>query len=147
MIICGENPVLLDSYCARLIGYDAGDIEYIKIAEQLGLGRIYGADTKTLELNADNKPVLSEAARGLAKRLSAHINENGACSACYSALISALNRAGHYRGEKICVGQGFRGKSGGFGCGNCASGFDKYVKGCPPSASEILGYLRKESCQ
>ncbi|MDR0223409.1 MAG: DUF362 domain-containing protein [Oscillospiraceae bacterium] len=140
MIICGQDPVLLDSYCAGLLGFDAADIDYIGIASDLGVGRLYGSETPVIELNADNKPSAPEPS-GLARRLSAHIDGDKACSACYSALISALNRAGRYRGGKICVGQGFRGKSGKLGCGDCASGFENYVKGCPPSAAEIAKWL------
>ena len=69
-----------------------------------------------------------------------------ACSACYSSLIYALSRNGvpkfSDKSEKIGIGQGFRGKSGRFGCGNCTSGFDKFVKGCPPKSTDIIGFLK-----
>jgi uncharacterized protein (DUF362 family) len=141
MILCGSDPLLLDSYCASLLGYSADEVGYIPIAAELGVGQLYGADTKITELNADRKPIIPDTGRGLAKRLAAYVNEDGACSACYSALISALNRTG-YRGEKVCVGQGFRGKSGNLGCGSCTGGFRKHVGGCPPTAAEIATFLR-----
>jgi len=146
MILCGQDPLLLDSYCASLLGYSAEEVGYIPIAAELGIGRLYGADTKIAELNADRKPLISDtgfsAMRGLAKRLAAYIEEESACSACYSALINALNRTG-YRGEKISVGQGFRGKPGEIGCGSCTAGFKKHVTGCPPTAAEVAKFLRE----
>ncbi|MCL2697345.1 MAG: DUF362 domain-containing protein [Oscillospiraceae bacterium] len=141
MIICGEDPLLLDSYCAALLGYSADEVGYISVAAGIGVGKLYGTDTKITELNADRKPIVSAGARGLAKRLSAFIDEDGACSACYSALISAINRTG-YKGVKICIGQGFRGKRGKLGCGNCAKNFEHYVRGCPPTAAQVAEFLR-----
>ncbi|MCL2020086.1 MAG: DUF362 domain-containing protein [Oscillospiraceae bacterium] len=142
MIICGEDPVLLDSYCAALIGYRADEIGYIPIAAELKIGRLYSGDTEIQTLNADKKPLASNTERGIAGRLAGYTDEDGACSACYSALISAINRIG-YKGEKVSVGQGFRGKTGKIGCGNCASGFTNYIKGCPPTAAEVAEFLRK----
>ena len=46
--------------------------------------------------------------------------------------------------EKICIGQGWRGKSGKLGIGNCTSNFDVYVKGCPPTADEIYAVLKEQ---
>ncbi|MCL2053258.1 MAG: DUF362 domain-containing protein [Oscillospiraceae bacterium] len=141
MIIAGQDPLLLDSYCSSLLGLNAEDIGYISIARKEGLGEIYGANTKLTELNSENKPLLTKSATGLARRLSSKINEDKACSACYSALINALHRVGGYSGEKISVGQGFIGKGGKLGCGNCTSGFERYVKGCPPKASEVCEFI------
>ena len=68
--------------------------------------------------------------------------EDGACSACYAALVFALRQLGGYRG-KIKVGQGFAGKEpGGIGSGNCTSGCGAYVKGCPPTALDIMEFLK-----
>jgi len=142
MIICGQDPLLLDSYCASLLGYSAEEVGYIPIAAKLSIGRLYGADTLITELNADRKPVIPDTMRGLAKRLAAYIDEDSACSACYSALINALNRTG-YRGAKISVGQGFRGKPGEIGCGSCTAGFKNHVTGCPPTAAEVVKFLRE----
>jgi uncharacterized protein (DUF362 family) len=141
MILCGEDPLLLDSYCASLLGYKAGEIGYIPIAAEIGVGQLYGADSEIIELNADRKPVTENTGRGLAQRLSAYIEEDSACSACYSALINAINRTG-YKGAKVCIGQGFKGKPGKLGCGSCTSGFENFIEGCPPTAAEIAAFLR-----
>jgi uncharacterized protein (DUF362 family) len=147
MIICGEDPLLLDSYCAALLGYSAKEVGYIPIAAEIGVAgaRLYGADTVITELNADRKPVNLGTDRGLAKRLAAYIDEDSACSACYSALISALHRTG-YKGAKVCIGQGFKNKRGsaeGIGCGSCTAGFKRFVRGCPPTAAEVAEFLRQ----
>jgi uncharacterized protein (DUF362 family) len=146
MLICGEDPLLLDSYCAALLGYSADEVGYIPIAAELGIGRLYSASTRITELNADRKPaVCALNTRGLAKRLTAHIEEDKACSACCSALISALNRTG-YKGARVAVGQGFKGKRGSPGqpgCGDCTGSFERYVGGCPPTAAEIAEFLRE----
>ena len=142
MLICGTDPLLLDTYCAGLLGHRTGDIEYLKIAARIGIGEVFGPDTKITGLNAGNKPKFDNRATGAAKRLTQHINEDGACSACYSALIQGLKTSGVAPHEKICVGQGFKDKHGGIGCGDCTAGFDKYIKGCPPKAFDVAEFLR-----
>ena len=143
MLICGADPLLLDTYCAGLLGHRAGDIEYLEIAGQIGVGETFSHDTKITCLNAGNKPMFDHRATGAAKRLAQDIIEDGACSACYSALIQGLKTSGITPREKICVGQGFKGKRGKTGCGNCTSGFDSYIKGCPPKALDVTEFLRK----
>ncbi|MCL2109843.1 MAG: DUF362 domain-containing protein [Oscillospiraceae bacterium] len=148
MIICGENPLLLDSYCATLLGYRPEDIGYIPIAAEIGVGGntpLYSPTTEILELNTDRKPLVTDYDRNLAVRLSTKTNENQACSACFSALINALQRTGYSppQGEKIAVGQGFRGLTGRLGCGSCTSGFQNHIKGCPPNTADIVEFLRK----
>jgi uncharacterized protein (DUF362 family) len=141
MILCGSDPLLLDSYCASLLGYKADEVGYIPIAAEIGVGRLYDSNAVITELNADRKPVFTNTERGLARRLAAHTAEDGACSVCFSALINALNRTG-YKGEKLSIGQGFRGKRGTLGCGSCTAGFERFVPGCPPTAADITEFLR-----
>ena len=44
--------------------------------------------------------------------------------------------------DKICIGQGWRGKSGKIGVGSCTSGFDFCVRGCPPTDNQIYEELK-----
>lgn len=144
MIIAGEDPLLIDSYCAQLIGYDAEEIPYLKYACNLGIGRLYSESTPILTLNQNSKPAsnVNKSASGLVKSLSRHIDEKEACSACYSALIYALHKSGKIPDEKIKIGQGFRGVSmNGIGVGSCTAGLSRCVKGCPPKATDILELL------
>lgn len=83
-------------------------------------------------------------------KLAAYANPKDACSACYGSLIYALDRLndeGRLRGKKtnsIAIGQGYRGKTGKTGVGQCTKCFEKTLGGCPPKAVEIVEFLRKE---
>ncbi|MCL2184968.1 MAG: DUF362 domain-containing protein [Treponema sp.] len=142
-IITGQNPLFVDSYCAQLIGYNPDDIGYLSYGKKLGIGEYFSQKTKVTELNADQKPVCQIKSDRIADKYRSLIEEDCACSVCYASLIFALHRKGGIiSGKKICIGQGFKGKSGGcLGIGNCTKGFKKYVKGCPPKAADILAFL------
>lgn len=148
-VFLGQDPVLIDSYAAGLLGFVASGIDYISMANQIGVGEMDLSKANVVELNkADiNKPVFVN--QGVAGTLAQYIEENNACSACYASLIHALDRmkgTGHlkrFKG-KISVGQGFKGVSQeGIGCGNCTKGFTSHIPGCPPKGIDILSYLKK----
>ena len=143
MLLAGQDPVLIDSYCAGLIGYKISEIEHLNIASQIGAGVLFDSDTPINELNKDHKPQMGKADGGSVRRLAAYISEDGACSACYSSLIYALHNTGVKPKQKINIGQGFRGKPGEIGCGDCAGGHERYVKGCPPKAVDAAEFLKK----
>ena len=80
-------------------------------------------------------------------KLAENVHEVESCSACYAGLIPALRRLeeeGQLQNltEKICIGQGYRGKDGELGVGNCTSRFRHSLKGCPPTQEEIYDYLK-----
>jgi len=149
-IIAGRDPLMLDSYCAELIGYQPDDIEHLTYAKKIGVGKYYSRDTKIVELNVENKSIVDANGLYAADRYRKLIDEDAACSACYSSLVYALHRlGGRIRKDalgadgKICIGQGFKGRSGkGLGIGACTSGFTKCVQGCPPKATDIIEALR-----
>ena len=76
------------------------------------------------------------------------VEEVESCSACYGYLIPALDRL-REEGllpelhEKICIGQGYRGKSGALGVGSCTSGFKYNLKGCPPTDEQMYEFLKQ----
>ena len=145
-IIAGQNPLLVDSYCAEQIGYKPDDIGYLSYGKKLGLGEYYSINTKIVELNQDLKPLSKMKSSRIADRYSDLITADAACSVCYAALIFALHRnGGRFPGNrKICIGQGFKGKNiDSIGIGNCTQGFRTFVKGCPPKATDILAMLNK----
>lgn len=149
-IFCGLDPVLIDSYIASAMGYEPGDIEYIRLAASLGVGSMDLTKAKITVLDQDRSPVPAKSSRKV-KRLAACIVEKEACSACYANLIQALARLddsgdlGYFKTHPIHIGQGFRGVAGdGIGSGNCTAGFTTYVKGCPPNAADILRVLKGE---
>jgi uncharacterized protein (DUF362 family) len=140
-IMLGYDPVLIDSYCAELLGYRPDEIGYLKYAKEYGVGSYKNEKTSILELNAGNKPKAKNAAGSLGRRYRKFIEEESACSPCYAALITALNKLGEFNTHTypIRIGQGFRGiVSDGIGVGNCTAGCKYYVKGCPPSAADII---------
>jgi len=67
------------------------------------------------------------------------------CSVCFATLVHSMHRSGgnFSKGKKVCIGQGFRGKSSDhLGIGNCTKGFNSFVKGCPPKAADILAFFK-----
>jgi len=148
-VIGGIDPVLVDTYAAALIGYHPREISYIGLAAALGVGNGDLAAAELAELNPAEKglfvhdPKTAEA-RGVT---ASWIEARDACSACYSQLSHALARLReHGRAmprERICVGQGFKGRQGaGIGVGQCTAGLARSLPGCPPSAQAMLAYLR-----
>ena len=148
-----KDPVLCDAFVCRSMGYELEDVPYILMAEKLGVG---SADLSRAEFHylnsASREQIMSNYRTGKVGRLAAYTNADDACSACYGMLIHALNRLDEKgqlpksRGmemEKIAIGQGFRGKTGCIGIGNCTKDFDKNLKGCPPLASDILSFLER----
>ena len=142
-ILVGRDSMLLDSYCAELIGYAPDDIGYLAYANKIGLGEYFTQKSELIELNASDKPAYVPNSRRPSDKYGEYINEDAACSACFSSLVRALHRSPKLRGRgKICIGQGFKGKTGeGIGVGNCARGFDKFVPGCPPKVTDIMKLL------
>ena len=76
------------------------------------------------------------------------VEEVDSCSACYGYLLPALDMLKsegllEMLQEKICIGQGYRGKTGKLGVGNCTAKFEFCVKGCPPTEQEIYERLKE----
>ncbi len=128
-IMASVDPVLTDSYVCRVLGYDTSDVRYITLAAELGVG---SSDLNSLQMitipggceslkyeeienqyidsaeNSDTHRIVS---------LNYAVEEVDSCSACYSYLMSALDRL---RAEgklsrltdelniRFCIGQGYR---------------------------------------
>ncbi len=144
-IMLGFDPVVLDSYGAQLMGFHPDEIGYLRLGKNYGIGSYADAGTEIIELNADHRPRMSITNSTTVKSLSKYIEADSACSACYAALIYALDKAGGIKGKSIKIGQGYRNKTpGGIGVGNCTAGCEHYVKGCPPKASDIVEMIHRE---
>lgn len=145
-IIAGRSPLLVDAYCAELIGFHPDEIAYLSLGKELGLGASNEKEAEVLSLNPRNKPVHERKSDWVSAGYQGIIEEKAACSACYSSLVYALHRLyGKARvNGKIHIGQGFKGRSGdGIGIGNCARGFSRCVAGCPPKATDIIKALTR----
>lgn len=145
-----KDPVLCDSFAAECIGYDPLSIEYIRLAEQLGIGSTDVSHANLIPLNEEALEVGNMQRSPLVARLAGYTDAKDACSACYGSLIYALNRLEnegllHDKEKKsIAIGQGYRGKSGKIGIGQCTNCFENHLSGCPPKAVDIVEFLKKE---
>ena len=142
----GTDPVQIDAYGCRLMGLQAEDVPYIRLAEKWGAGssEIHADDIVTLNAPAESRTY--PAPSGMVKRLTRQVKADSACSACYASLVRGLYLAQEeglrVRGE-IAIGQGYRGKAvKGLGIGNCCAGADRCARGCPPTAADVLDLLR-----
>lgn len=140
------DPVLCDAWVCRLLQYQTEEVPYIGMAERLGAG---SADLNGAVIRELNKPVcdlgLPDTRRVM--KLAELAEEVDSCSACYGYLIPALDMLDKEGllaefPDKICIGQGYRGKTGKLGIGNCTRGFDYSLKGCPPTEREMYEFLK-----
>ena len=145
-VLVGMDPVLMDSYVCQVMHYDTKEVPYIGLAEALGVGSanlenariIYCEETARKELPKSRKVV----------ELQDAVEEVESCSACYGYLIPALEMLkndGLFEklDTKICIGQGYRGKTGKLGVGACTCKFEHNINGCPPTENQIYDFLRQ----
>lgn len=147
-IFCGRDPVLIDAYIAENMGYRPDDIDYIRIADEIGVGSSDISNAEITVLNKDSSIAKPSASRKV-QRLSKYVDAKDACSPCYANLIRALARLDEegllsvFKPGSISIGQGYKNvEENGIGIGQCTSGLDNSLGGCPPSTSVILDFLR-----
>ena len=146
----------MDTYVCGLLHYGIEEVPYIQMAEQLGAGSTDLAHARIGVLAEEGtyylegSTIWDEELPYADKVVAVQdlVQEVESCSACYGYLLPALDRLRkegllEQLGEKICIGQGYRGKHGKLGVGNCTSGFDFCVKGCPPTETEIYEALKR----
>lgn len=140
------DPVLVDAYVCQQLHYKVSDVPYVKLASELGVGcsditkadiRVLGED---IQQNIPERRKVVEVADA--------VEEVDSCSACYGYLIPALDMLKQERlleklHEKICIGQGYRGKTGELGVGNCTRNFKHHAEGCPPTENQIYEFLKE----
>lgn len=145
-ILAGRDPVLMDAYVCHMMHYQVSEVPYVTMAEALGVGcadlskadiRICG-EGKTMHLPRSRRIV----------ELQDAVEEVESCSACYGYLIPALDmlrEEGIFDKltQKICIGQGFRGKTGELGIGHCTRNFRCHLEGCPPTEGQIYEFLKE----
>ncbi len=147
-IMAAKDPVLIDSYAAELLGYTPDEIDYIKIAKQIGVGEKDLKKADIIELKQNQSEEINYSTQKL-KKLMNKIIAKEVCSACYGSLLHALKRIDKQGkleqiDEPIKIGQGYQDqKVKGIGIGNCCLRADINLKGCPPSAKQIFNFLRK----
>ena len=112
-----------------------------------GIGDTDFSHADIIELN---KPVVKPVRPcQMAIHLAKYTDADEACSACYASLIRALKRFEEtggltsLKGRKIAIGQGYKGKHPELGVGICCQGAEKFVRGCPAKADDILRMLEE----
>ena len=146
-LFAARDPVLCDAFAAQLMGLDLQEVPYIRLAEKLGVGKTGPAHVRELNKISGISSPSPRYSAGKVRQLTGLVRESDACSACYSSLVFALSRLDSHERSltgELCIGQGFRGKTGKIGIGQCASSFNFFCPGCPPTGSEILSFLRKQ---
>ena len=144
-----RDPVLCDAFVCEAMGYRSDDVDYVVLAEKLGVG---SRDTKNAVITRINDSVMEDKPfpmTGRVKRLAAFAEPKDACSACYGSLIYALDRLSDkgmlHKGMKpISIGQGYKGEKGAVGIGSCTRCFEKSLAGCPPKAVDMAAFLEEE---
>jgi uncharacterized protein (DUF362 family) len=153
LLFAARDPVLCDAWAAAQMGYSLEAIPYIGLAEKLGIGSADLRAATVRELDGEKATSSAVAAPAACepgdkvRRLAPYINEDNACSACYASLVFALSRINlsllDRLKEKICVGQGFKGKQGNIGIGQCCAAFKLFCSGCPPGGAEVFAFLKQ----
>ena len=125
-VMAAVDPVLCDAYVAHLMGYELEEIPYIQMAAELGAGLEDWELVQLRELNFPKEKAILPKERKIVELQDA-VKEEGT--------LKELK-------EKICIGQGFRGKTGELGIGQCTRKFRHFLKGCPPTEEEIYEFLK-----
>lgn len=142
-VMVARDPVLLDSYVCKLLGYTLEDVPYITLAEKAGVGCADLGTLKMMTVGGDGTERDEELpVTHRIFKLKDKAQDVDTCSACYESLMEALaqlEEEGLLKdfNEKICIGQGYRGLIGEYGIGNCTKLFKNSIKGCPPKAEDV----------
>ena len=148
-VMAAADPVLVDAFVCSLLHRQVEEVPYILMAEALGVGSADLSGLRLITCEGESYEDLPDDHRLL--DVSYAVDESDSCSACYGTLIPALERLkeegllDRLEGT-ISIGQGHRGHAGRLGVGNCTSGFDFCIKGCPPTEEEIYEGLRTFIC-
>ncbi|MDR1611209.1 MAG: DUF362 domain-containing protein [Planctomycetota bacterium] len=139
-----DDMLAVDALGCRWLGIDPREVGYLRHAESQGAGALEVDASGIVELNRPDQSA-TPAPTGKAARIAGRIERRNACSACFANLVHALRRldeSGVSIPAPIRVGQGFRGKPlSGLGVGDCCSGAERFIAGCPPSALAVVESL------
>lgn len=150
-LIIGKDPLLIDLYAARLLGYNYKEIDYINYCLEKRTEDIVLEKKRIKEINSpSNISIPAEELIGVGRDLKKYIKEGSACSACYGNLIQAIYRLQeknnlNFEEKQLHIGQDYQKKNKrGIGIGKCTGGFDKFLPGCPPSTDKIIEFLQEK---
>ena len=145
-ILTAVDPVLVDAYVCNMLHYEVSEVPYVVLAEQLGVGC---ADLAKADICicGENQEVQIQKRKKVVEVADA-VEEVDSCSACYGYLIPALDMLKQdglleKLDQKICIGQGYRDKTGELGVGHCTRHFRCHAEGCPPTENQIYEFLKE----
>jgi uncharacterized protein (DUF362 family) len=157
LLLLAKDPVAIDSYACRLLGFSDEDVEYLSISDKLGIGEGHTSDEEIINLDGTviEKISHNQALSEIKKWIDSIVDQRSACSSCFGNLSSALRYIQEENPEIItrslpsfCIGQEFKGKSlssSQKGIGICTvSEGNKALRGCPPSRESMLAFLKKD---
>ncbi len=157
LLLLAKDPVAVDSYACRLLGFVDEDVEYLTLSDKLGIGEGHTSDEEIINLDgtAIEKIFHSHVQSRIKKWIDATVDQRSACSSCFGNLSSALRNIQEEHPDittqslpSLCIGQDFKGKSLALterGIGICTvSEGNKALRGCPPSRESIRAFLQKE---
>lgn len=145
-IMAAVDPVLCDMYVCDLMGYRKEEVPYVLMAEELGVGSADLSQLRVIPCNDFGKIQKTAQPRKVVEVQDA-VDAVDSCSACYGYLVPELARLKEEGllqklDEKICMGQGFRKKTGNLGIGNCTRKFTHTLQGCPPMPEDMYHFLK-----
>jgi uncharacterized protein (DUF362 family) len=145
-VLAGRDPVLIDAWVCQMMHYKVSDVPYIGLAEALGVGSADISKAQICIVGDDEGKSLPKSRKVV--ELQDAVEEVESCSACYGYLIPALEMLKEdglfdKLDTKICIGQGYRGKSGKLGVGSCTGKFEHHLGGCPPTENQIYEFLKE----
>lgn len=144
-VLAAADPVLMDAYACQMMHYETSDVPYIGMAADLGVGSMDLGSAHIIYCEEEAKKEIPRSRKVV--ELQDAVEEVESCSACYGYLLPALEMLkndGLFEklDTKICIGQGYRGKSGKLGVGACTSKFQHQINGCPPTENQIYEFLK-----
>ncbi|MEJ2057574.1 MAG: DUF362 domain-containing protein [Desulfofustis sp.] len=157
LLLLGKDPVAIDSYACRLLGFSDEDVEYLTTSDKLGIGEGHTSDEEIINLDGTVIENISpnQNRSEIKKWIDSIVDQKSACSSCFGNLASALRYMREENPEitkrtlpSLCIGQEFKGKSlssnsRGIGICTVLTG-NKALRGCPPSRQNICAFLKKE---
>ena len=153
-IMAGMDPALIDAYACRALGLSPEDVPYLVEGAQYGETPVDLSENAVDIITIDDRGNIADKSGNVEAfvkeklvEVSDVVEEVESCSACYAALIPALERLAEEGlleklNDTIAIGQGFRGKTGKLGAGDCTEGFCYHIAGCPPDEDEIYEGLK-----
>ena len=157
LLLLAKDPVAIDSYACRLLGFFDEDVEYLSFSDKLGIGEGHTSDEEIINLDGTTieKIFHSHVQSRLKNWINSTVDQRSACSSCFGNLASALRYIEEENSgiitqslPSLCIGQEFKGKRLSLtqrGIGICTvAGGNISLRGCPPSKASILAFLKKE---